>query len=139
VACIDFRSNPYDILSLKPYEAIVIRNVGGRITPALTDLAALDCLFHLDQVVILQHTNCGTTHITKDQLRQDVKTKCPGLVEEEVEGVMEKCPLKNDSEEALKSDLRILKECGFLRKEVLEKSMGLWLDVKSGLVRQVEV
>lgn len=68
VGCVDPRVDPVDVLGLQPGEAAVIRNVGGRVTPALFETlailgsvsqaggAAIGEGWHL---IILQHTDCG--------------------------------------------------------------------------------
>ena len=72
VTCLDHRVDPAIVLGLRPGEAPVIRNAGGRITPAVIDdiaylafLAeqlfgsqlAADALF---EVAVVHHTQCGT-------------------------------------------------------------------------------
>lgn len=68
VGCVDPRVDPMDVLGLKPGEAVVIRNVGGRITPALIDtitiLRAVARAAGKDMgedwnLIVLQHTDCG--------------------------------------------------------------------------------
>ncbi|GJF05046.1 MULTISPECIES: carbonic anhydrase [Pseudonocardia] len=70
VGCVDPRVDPERVLGLERGEAVVIRNAGGRLTPAaLRDMAVLDRVgaranmasgpggpFNL---VILHHTHCG--------------------------------------------------------------------------------
>lgn len=68
VGCVDPRVDPVDVLGLQPGEAAVIRNVGGRVIPALFETlailgrvsqaggAALGEGWHL---IVLQHTDCG--------------------------------------------------------------------------------
>lgn len=41
VGCVDPRVDPMDVLQLKPGEAVVVRNVGGRVTPALIETMAI--------------------------------------------------------------------------------------------------
>ena len=41
VGCVDPRVDPADIFGLAPGEAVVIRNVGGRITPATLQTMAM--------------------------------------------------------------------------------------------------
>jgi carbonic anhydrase len=69
VTCLDHRIDPAAVLGLRPGEAPVIRNAGGRITPSVVnDLAYLaflaEALFSvtgpLFEVAILHHTQCGT-------------------------------------------------------------------------------
>ena len=71
VGCVDPRVDPAHVFGLAPGEAIVIRNVGGRITPAaLETMGMLGRIaqgeggplasFHL---VVLHHTQCGIAHL----------------------------------------------------------------------------
>ncbi len=71
IGCVDPRVDPAHVLGLGLGEAIVIRNVGGRVTPAtLETLGMLGGIaqreggpptgFHL---VVLHHTQCGIAHL----------------------------------------------------------------------------
>ena len=77
IGCVDMRVDPYQILGLHPGEALVLRNVGGRITPGV--LEQLGMLGRVGQVagsapggggefhlIVLQHTDCGITRLTGD-------------------------------------------------------------------------
>lgn len=68
IGCVDPRVDPMDVLQLKPGEAVVIRNVGGRVTPALietmTILRTVAQAAGKDMgagwnLILLQHTDCG--------------------------------------------------------------------------------
>src|SRR5579863_7587129 len=74
IGCADMRVDPAHVLGIKPGEAVVLRNIGGRITPSLLEqLSILGRIsdvagavpggggeFHL---IVLQHTNCGITYL----------------------------------------------------------------------------
>jgi len=77
IGCADMRVDPADILGTKPGEAVVIRNIGGRITPVL--LEELGLLGRIGQVagkipggggefhiIVLHHTDCGITRLAGD-------------------------------------------------------------------------
>jgi carbonic anhydrase len=77
IGCADMRVDPADILGIKPGEAVVIRNIGGRITPGL--LEELGLLGRIGEVagqvpggggefhiIVLQHTDCGITRLVGD-------------------------------------------------------------------------
>jgi carbonic anhydrase len=77
IGCADMRVDPAHVLGIKPGEAIVIRNIGGRITPGL--LEQLGLLWRIGQVagenpggggefhfVVLHHTDCGITRLAGD-------------------------------------------------------------------------
>jgi carbonic anhydrase len=65
IGCVDPRVDPGDVLGLKLGEAVVMRNVGGRVTPEA--LRSWTMLGHLGarqppsggHLVILHHTDCG--------------------------------------------------------------------------------
>src|SRR6516225_4504573 len=74
IGCADMRVDPADILGIKPGEAVVMRNIGGRITPGL--LEQLGLLGRIGEVageipggggefhiIVLQHTDCGITRL----------------------------------------------------------------------------
>ena len=77
IGCADMRVDPAHVLGIEPGEAIVLRNVGGRITPGL--LEQLGLLGRIGQVagenpggggefhlVVLHHTDCGITRLAGD-------------------------------------------------------------------------
>jgi carbonic anhydrase len=77
IGCADMRVDPAHVLGIKPGEAVVIRNIGGRITPGL--LEQLGLLGRIGEVakeipggggefhlIVLQHTDCGITRLAGD-------------------------------------------------------------------------
>jgi len=77
IGCADMRVDPAHILGIKPGEAVVMRNIGGRITPGL--LEQLGLLGRICQIagevpggggefhlIVLQHTDCGITRLAGD-------------------------------------------------------------------------
>lgn len=80
ISCADPRVDPVHLLGLEQGEAVVLRNVGGRVTPGtmqllrmLTQLPAgasaptggkAGSPFHL---IVLQHTDCGITRMASNQ------------------------------------------------------------------------
>jgi carbonic anhydrase len=77
VGCADMRVDPAHVLGIKPGEALVLRNIGGRITPVL--LEELRLLGRIGQVlgkiaggggefhlIVLHHTDCGITRLAGD-------------------------------------------------------------------------
>src|ERR1700712_5153842 len=68
IGCVDPRVDPMDILKLKPGEAAIIRNVAGRVSPALLEtLALLRVVSRVGSqevgtgwnLIVLHHTDCG--------------------------------------------------------------------------------
>ena len=77
IGCADMRADPAHVLGIKPGEAVVLRNIGGRVTPGL--LEQLGLLARIGQVagevpggggefhiIVLQHTDCGTSRLAGD-------------------------------------------------------------------------
>jgi carbonic anhydrase len=70
IGCVDSRVDPSDVLGLKLGEAVVMRNIGGRVTPeALRSWALLGRLGAGQlpgdgQLAILHHTDCGIRRLT---------------------------------------------------------------------------
>ena len=78
ITCIDPRVEPSAVLGVGLGEAIVARNVGGRVTPAvIKDLA---WIVHLHEnktpdadwfeVAVMHHTDCGSALLADDELRR---------------------------------------------------------------------
>ena len=77
IGCADMRVDPAQVLGIKPGEAVVMRNIGGRVTGGLLEeLALLGRIgevagaipggggeFHL---IVLHHTDCGSTRLVGD-------------------------------------------------------------------------
>lgn len=77
IGCADMRADPAHVLGIKPGEAVVIRNIGGRVTPGLLEQLVLlgrigqiageipggDGEFHL---IVLHHTDCGMARLAGD-------------------------------------------------------------------------
>jgi carbonic anhydrase len=68
LGCVDSRVDPGDVLGLALGEAVVMRNIGGRITPAALRSWALLGRLSRGQppgghLVILHHTDCGITRL----------------------------------------------------------------------------
>jgi carbonic anhydrase len=77
IGCADMRVDPAHVLGIKLGEAVIMRNIGGRITPGL--LEQLGLLGQIGQVageipggggefhlIVLQHTDCGITRLAGD-------------------------------------------------------------------------
>ena len=77
VICIDCRVDPAQILGIELGEALVQRNIGGRVTPAvIRDIAYASYLVETKapegpwfEVAVIHHTDCGSTLLADDDLR----------------------------------------------------------------------
>jgi carbonic anhydrase len=138
IGCADMRVDPAHVLGLKQGEAVVMRNIGGRITPGL--LEQLGLLGRIGEVageipggggefhiIVLQHTDCGITRLAADpemlkryfQVQQgELKTKAV-----------------TDPRAAVAVDVAALRAVPALPPEWLVS--GLVYDVATGLVEVV--
>ncbi|HEX8817595.1 MAG TPA: carbonic anhydrase [Terriglobales bacterium] len=77
IGCADMRADPAHVLGIRPGEAVVVRNIGGRVNPGLLEQFGLlgrigevagaipggGGEFHL---IVMQHTDCGITRLAGD-------------------------------------------------------------------------
>ena len=78
ITCLDPRVDPAHFLGLGLSDAIVIRNVGGRVTPeVINDVAFIGQLTEnllpegpLFEVAVIHHTQCGTGALADDTFRR---------------------------------------------------------------------
>jgi carbonic anhydrase len=119
VTCLDHRADPAIVLGLRLGDAPVIRNAGGRVTPAVIDdiayLAFLaEQLFggqiaadRLFEVAVVHHTQCGTGFLADPGFRHQA-AEATGLSEAALEASAVADPhttVKTDVERLLTSPL----------------------------------
>jgi carbonic anhydrase len=77
ITCLDPRVDPAHVLGLELSDAIVVRNVGGRVTPeVINDVAFISQLAEslmpdgpLFEVAVIHHTQCGAGALADDTFR----------------------------------------------------------------------
>ena len=130
MGCVDSRVDPSGVLDLALGEAVVMRNIGGRITPATLRSWAL--LGRLGQgqppggvMVILHHTDCGIKRLAAfpEQLAEFFEIPVGGLEAKAV----------GDPYAAVRIDADIARRA--LPPSLLVS--GLVYDVKTGLIEVV--
>jgi carbonic anhydrase len=78
ITCLDPRVDPAHVLGLELSEAMVVRNVGGRVTPeVINDVAFISQIAEsvigegpLFEVAVIHHTQCGAGALADDGFRQ---------------------------------------------------------------------
>ena len=73
VTCMDARLIPARFLGLEEGDAHVIANAGGRARDALRSLVVSQRLLGTNEVVIVQHTDCGMGKYSDDDIRSKVR------------------------------------------------------------------
>jgi carbonic anhydrase len=138
IGCADMRADPAHVLGIKPGEAVVMRNIGGRITPGLLEqlglLGRIGAVagevpggggeFHL---IVMQHTDCGITRLAGDPA---MLTSYFKIQEREL-----KTKSVTDPRAAVAIDVALLRTIPALPGEWLIS--GLIYDVATGLVEIV--
>ncbi|MGA7922329.1 MAG: carbonic anhydrase [Candidatus Acidiferrales bacterium] len=138
IGCADMRVDPALVLGIKPGEVVVLRNIGGRVTPGL--LEQLGLLGRIGEVagripgggrefhiIVLQHTDCGITRLAGD----------PGLLGHyfQIQEAELKTKAVTDPRAAIAVDVASLRAIPALPSEWFIS--GLLYDVVTGLVEIV--
>jgi carbonic anhydrase len=135
IGCADPRVDPAHVLGLELGDAAVIRNIGGRITPAtLQTMAMLRLVAGSENaagpgwnLIVLHHTDCGINHLTG---YPDLLAEHFGIGADELDSKH-----ITDPHQSVATDVAVLKGNPFLPAELLVS--GLVYDVSSGLIEQV--
>ncbi len=73
VTCMDSRIDPLGMLGLKPGDAKIFRNPGGRVTAAALEAIVLGVhLLNVKRVLVVPHTRCAMTSSSEAELRQKI-------------------------------------------------------------------
>jgi len=144
ISCADPRVDPVHILGLEPGEAVVLRNVGGRVTPGTLQL--LSMLLQVPtgsgapdgapagnnasapfQLIVLQHTDCGITRLARNT----------ELMADYFDITSAELPAKaiEDPRVAVASDVAMLRAIPAIPSAILVS--GLVYDTETGLIEVV--
>src|SRR3954468_20867881 len=123
VTCMDSRIDVFAALGLHLGEANVIRNAGGRVTDdVLRSLALATHVLGVEHVAVMQHTKCGLTGVTDEELQARTGADL-GFFSIDDHGA------------ALREDIEALAATPYLGR--LQTIAGLIYDVESGLIEDV--
>jgi carbonic anhydrase len=138
IGCADMRVDPAQLLGIKLGDALILRNIGGRVTPVL--LEELGLLGRIGQVlgeiaggggefhlIVLHHTDCGITRLAGDPAKLAHYFQIP---EEQVE-----TKAITDPRATVAVDVALLRTIPTLPGKWLLS--GLVYDVSTGLVEVV--
>ena len=137
IGCADPRVDPTDVLGLELGDAAVIRNIGGRVTPAtLQAMAMLRLVAAADpagapgpgwNLIVLHHTDCGIKRLTS---YPDLLAEHFGIASAELDSKH-----ITDPRSSVTTDVATLKANPLLPAELTVS--GLVYDVATGLVETV--
>jgi len=134
IGCADPRVDPAHVLGLADGEALVIRNIGGRYTPAtLQMMATLRAIAQAEgaapgpgwNLIVLQHTDCGITRLGGQ----------PELLAATFDQADLPAKAVSDPRAAVAVDVAAIKGNPFLPADFIVS--GLVYDVRTGLIETV--
>ncbi len=130
VTCMDARLHPEDFLGIELGGAHVIRNAGGRVSDdAIRSLVISQRLLGTNEVVVIQHTDCGMMSIENE----DVAAKIRKDLGVDVSG--HDFLTFSDLEQSVRDDVETLKSSELIPDDVT--IVGAVYEVESGKIREV--
>ena len=137
ITCLDPRVDPAHFLGLGLSDAMVVRNVGGRVTPeVINDVAFIGQITEsalpdgpLFEVAVIHHTQCGTGALADDTFRH----RYAGRIGADESTLREQAVL--DPAATVKHDVERLRSAAAIPERVTVS--GHVYDVVSGLVQTI--
>jgi carbonic anhydrase len=137
ITCLDPRVDPAHLLGLALGDAIVVRNVGGRVTPeVINDVAFIGQIAEnvladgpLFEVAVIHHTQCGAAALADDTFRHRYAER----IGAEAETLREHAVI--DPEATVAHDVELLHSSPAISPRI--RASGHVYDVVTGLVKTV--
>lgn len=137
ITCVDPRTDPAAFLGLDLGDAIVLRTIGGRVTPAvLRDVAYISYLVETKapdgpwfELAVVHHTECGSTFLADEALRHDFAAT-RGFDEAALAALPAVDPYAT-----VRTDVELLRSAPQISDRITVS--GYVYDVKTGLLSQV--
>ena len=131
VTCMDSRIDPLGMLGLKPGDAKIFRNPGGRVTEAALEALVLAThLLNVDRILVVPHTRCAMTSSTEEEFRTKVGNSAG------MDAHWQFFHVVDDQEKALRQDLATVRSHPLIPDTVAIG--GFIYDVDTGLLRQID-
>ena len=129
LACMDARLDPARALGLEEGDAHVIRNAGGAVThDALRSLAISQHLLGTEEIILIQHTDCGMQTFNDEELADRLEKHAGEPPPFEAHAF-------DNLEENLRQSIRMLQESPFLLNT--DSVRGFVFEVETGLLREL--
>jgi len=130
VTCMDSRIDPLGIVGLKPGDAKIFRNPGGRVTEAALEALVLGThLLNVKRILVVPHTRCAMTRFSENELRQRI-TELSG-----VDASWQSFGVIDDQVQKLREDLAKVRAHPLIPTETVVG--GFVYDVDTGLLEPV--
>jgi carbonic anhydrase len=129
VTCMDSRIDPLRMLGLKPGDAKIFRNPGGRVTPQALEALVLGAhLLNVNRILIVPHTRCAVASNSEEELRRRVSESAG------VDATWQPFHVVDDQVRALAEDVARVRSHPLIPDTV--KVGGFIYDVDSGRIDQ---
>jgi carbonic anhydrase len=129
VTCMDSRLDPLNMVGLKPGDAKIFRNPGGRVTPQALEALVLGAhLLHVERILIVPHTRCAMSASTEQELREKIGQSAG------VDADWQFFSVVDDQLAALEDDVQKVRTHPLIPNSVLVG--GFMYDVDTGLLEQ---
>lgn len=129
VTCMDSRIDPLRLVGLKPGDAKIFRNPGGRVTEQALEALVLGVhLLNVQRILVVPHTRCAMASATEAELRERISTSAG------VDASWARFHVVDDQDQALREDVQRVRTHPLIPDTV---SVGGFLyDVDSGLLER---
>jgi carbonic anhydrase len=129
LACMDARLDPAQLLGLALGDAHVIRNAGGVVSDdAIRSLAMSQHLLGTEEIVLIQHTDCGLLSITDEEFAARLEREAGRRPEWHAHAF-------DDLEQNVRDSVAKLRSDPFLLHT--DKVSGFVYEVETGRLREV--
>jgi len=130
VTCMDSRIEPLAMFGLRPGDAKIVRNGGGRVTPdVLRSLVLATSFLAVTRVAVMHHTDCALANREESEIRSGLSPT------QAAHGEGWRFLAMPDPDAALWADVQSVRTCAVLPDGVQVE--GWRYDVDSGLVSRV--
>ncbi|KAF5690612.1 carbonic anhydrase [Fusarium denticulatum] len=128
VACVDPRCSldkfiDFNLGVPEGEMVMVSRNAGGNIRFAVRDILLLDTRFVIDELVIVHHTDCGSTMFTNEWMRDNIKAR----------------GANTDMAESVRGDLEWHRKNEVARDKLKSTARGFLFDIKTGKAEEIKL
>jgi carbonic anhydrase len=130
VTCMDSRIDPLGIVGLKPGDAKIFRNPGGRVTQQGLEALVLGVhLLNVRRILVVPHTRCAMASASQDEIRERVGASAGVDASWQTFGVVE------DQRAALLDDVHAVRSHPLIPDTVAVG--GFLYDVDTGLLERL--
>ncbi|KAL7910301.1 hypothetical protein GGI35DRAFT_492947 [Trichoderma velutinum] len=126
VTCLDQRVHAEEFCGISTGDLPVVRCAGGRARLAISDIAILNTLIGINEILLIHHTDCGLTHKSTDYMRERIEA-ISALEAQKLD--LEDLGI-TDFEASINNDVSWLRNHPLIKKET--KITGLLYDIDTG-------